>query len=149
MGGKDGDDNPRQGRCYEVGVEVKLGSSSGGHFAGEYPQHPSTSNFYINIKYASNPQIPDLNGKTFGMQIIGYVTARKTYKMECYLDLSVLDKKVSELTEPPNKWELYFTVEDDGHLKTEDGDDGGEPYLTNREKPTVERRLPFTSGLTM
>lgn len=115
----------KQGRCYPVGLMVKPGKSTTGYFAKEYPHHSDTPKHIEQIKYESFKEIPDVNGKTIGIQTIGWITGKKTYKMVCYIDKSVMDRNVDELVEPPNKWEKFFEVEDDGSFE-------GDPYLTNQ-----------------
>ncbi len=59
------------------------------------------------------------------MRLNYYVTSKNTLAGRVDLDLSVQDKKVSELTECPNKWQTFFTFEDDGSWT-------GAPYLENQ-----------------
>jgi hypothetical protein len=130
MGGDHGGngDSPetRQGRCYAIGVNFD-GSP---HFAKEYPYHPKTPKFYNHI------QLADPNFKTMGkildrwvgIKAIHYVKNGSVF-FECWVDNEGLvnDK-------PANKFKKFFTVVDDGNLKNNKGEKGGEPYLENQGK---------------
>lgn len=126
LGGGHSDDNPKEGRCYAIGVHIYPGKASGVHVAKEYPQHSETPKFYKEAILSGQIQtMPDLNNKTFGMRLNYWVTKKNTLAGRVDLDLSVLDKKVSDLTECPNQWKTYFTFEDDGGW-------AGEPYTSNQ-----------------
>jgi hypothetical protein len=126
LGGGHGDDNPEAGRCYAIGINIDPGKATVPHIAKEYPKHPTTPKFYDKAKLGEiKTPLQDLNRKTFGMRLNYWVTSKKTLAGRLDLDLSVLDKKVSDLKECPNKWQTFFTFEDDGSWT-------GEPYLENQ-----------------
>ena len=106
-GGHHNDDNAKAGQCYPVGVLVDPGNPSKGWLAKEFPEHPKTPRMIHNIE-PLNAELPDLNGKTFGLQTIGWATPEGTYKIECYVDTSVLDTPISSLQSPPNDGNYYL-----------------------------------------
>jgi len=116
LGGKHSDSDSKQGCCVPVGILIDPGKPSKGFLAKEYPEHPKTPSFPDKIQY-NGLELPDLNGKTFGHQVITYMKGSDRV-FEMYVDLSVLDTKISDLKEPPNKWQLYFTAIDDGKSLT-------------------------------
>jgi hypothetical protein len=129
LGGKHSSSGPEEGQCYPVGLLVTPGKPTTGWLAKEYPKHPNTPNYISSIKYGEFNSIPDCNGKTVGLQTIGWVTKQGTYKIECYVDTSVMDTPPKELTKAPNQWKLFFTAEDTGHwdgppFKKNNGVDG-------------------------
>lgn len=123
LGGGHGDDNPMAGRCYAVGLNFEPGKPTTQHIAKEI-KHPDTPNFDKKAKL-TDLKLPDLNNKTFGIRLNYWITSKKTVAGRLDVDLSVLDKKVSDLKECPNQWQTYFTFEDDGSWKDE-------PYLENQ-----------------
>jgi hypothetical protein len=125
LGGGHGDDNPEAGRCYAIGINMDPGKATVPHIAKEYPKHPTTPKFYNKAKLGEIKTLPDLNNKTFGMRLNYWVTSKNTLAGRVDLDLSVLDKKIADLKECPNKWQTFFTFEDDGSWT-------GAPYLENQ-----------------
>jgi hypothetical protein len=127
LGGEHNDSNPKRGQCYCVGLEIEPGRPTIAYLAKETPKHPETPRF-LNRMVQSGLELPDLNNKTFGLQVVGFVTPNKTYIVRCYIDLSVQDVAVEGLPpKPPNQWKLLFTAEDKG-------DWSGAPFLQNNGK---------------
>lgn len=115
LSGGHGDSPLEQGRCYAVGIQVNKGKASTFHLAKEYPKHPETPKFPKQIKLLNNTALPDINGKTVGYRLVGYVTAKGTFKGRLDLDLSVLDTKPEDLKTCPNKFVPYMEFEDSGN----------------------------------
>lgn len=123
LGGGHSDSNAKAGACYAIGVNIDPGKATVPHIAKEIV-HPDTPKFYNKAK-KTTLSVPDLNNKTFGMRLNYWVTSKKTLAGRVDLDLSVLDKKIADLKTCPNKWETYYTFEDDGSWKNA-------PYLENQ-----------------
>jgi hypothetical protein len=86
---------------------IDPGNSSTGWRAKEFPEHPETPEM-TDKTTPTGEVLPDLNGKTFGLQTIGRATPEGTYKIKCYVDTSVLDTPVTPLQSPPNEWKALY-----------------------------------------
>lgn len=128
LGGSHGDKNPEAGACYAIGLKITPGKETKPHIAKEIV-HPNTPDF-SNKAVLSGPlkQVPDLNGKTFGIRLNYWVSKKNTLVGRVDLDLSVQDKSIADLKKSnkvPNNWQTFFTFEDDGTWKNK-------PYITNQ-----------------
>jgi len=129
LSGRHSDENEKAGRCYAIGLQINTNGPAKGHLAKEL-NHPVTPKFPNEIKYIGNEELPNVNDKTVGYRLTYYLTPQNTLKGRLDLDLSVMDKKPTELSSCPNQFKPYFEFEDDGDWE-HSGKKGGEPYLQN------------------
>src|SRR5215510_3405032 len=116
FGGGHGDDNPKQGRCYGLGV----GFSGRPQIYKEYPQHPEGGKHLEKAKFGDlGESIGKILERNIGLKIISYVQG-STPSFECWIDNEgIKDGK------PTNDWKLFYSCEDKG-------DWDGEAYTENQ-----------------